>query len=330
MYMRALPGIALFLGAFSIMLAQSGTVKSAGQPLPGATVRATQGDGVLTTLTDAAGDFKLANMTAGTWTIDVAMFGFAPQKREVQIAANPTKIDFTLQIGTFATNAGRGGFGGGGFGGGGRGGGGNFGGGGAPGDRGAFAGRGGRGGAGPPGGFTRDANVPNAANPANPAADAAQITPLDAASPPVDIAALQQANAGGANESFLVNGSLSTGLQTQASDFTPGGVSTYSGFLGSGVAPAAVGGGASVPGQDSAATAGSAGPVGPPGGFGGRGGGGGFGGDGFGGRGGGFGGPGGGRRPGGPGGRGGFIGNRRNAGQRQIRGSLFFNLRNSA
>src|ERR1700681_2324402 len=278
MYMRALTEIALFVSSFSLLLAQSGTVKSAGQPLPGATVRATQGDRVLTTLTDAAGDFKLANMTAGTWTIDVGMFGFAPQKREVQIAANPTKIDFTLQIGTFAANAGRGGFRGGGFGGGGRGGGGNFGGGGAPGDRGGFAGRGGRGGAGPPGGFTRDANVPNAANPADPAnhaADAAQIAPLDAAAPPVDIAALQQANAGGANESFLVNGSLSTGLQTQASDFTPGGVSTYSGFLGTGVAPAAVGGGASVPGQDSAATAGAAGPVGAaggaPGGFGGRG-----------------------------------------------------------
>src|SRR5712671_833766 len=142
--MRALTGIALIVSSFSLVLAQSGTVKSAGQPVPGATVRATQGDRVLTTLTDAAGDFKLANMTAGTWTIDVAMFGFAPQKREVQIAASPTKIDFTLQIGTFAANAGRGGFGGGGFGGGGRG---NFGGGGAPGDRGGFSGRGGRAGA---------------------------------------------------------------------------------------------------------------------------------------------------------------------------------------
>ena len=328
--MRALAGIALFAASFSVVLAQSGTVKSGGQPLPGATIRATQGDRALTTLTDAAGDFKLANMTPGAWTIDVAMFGFAPQKREVQIAATPTKIDFTLQIGTFAANAGRGGFGGGGFGGGGRGGGGNFGGGGAPGDRGGFASRGGGSGISPPGGFTRDANAPDAVNSPS---DATQIAPPDTPSAPVDIAALQQANAGGANESFLVNGSLSTGLQTQASDFTPGGVSTYSGFLGAGVAPAAVGG-ASVPGQESAATAGPAAPTGPAaGGFGGRGfgGGGGLGGGGFGGRGGGgFGGPGGGRRPGGPGGRGGFIGNRRNGGQRQIRGSLFFNLRNSA
>ena len=78
-------------------------------------MRATQGDRILSTLTDANGEFKLANLTPGMWTIDVAMFGFAPQRREVQIAASPTKIDFTLQIGNFAANAGRGGFGGGGF-----------------------------------------------------------------------------------------------------------------------------------------------------------------------------------------------------------------------
>ena len=73
--------------------------------------------------------------------------------------------------------------------------------------------------------------------------------------------------------------------------------------------------------------------AGGPGGFQGAGGGGGFGGGGFGGRGGGgggfAGGRGGGRRPGGPAGRGGFIGNRRNAGQNQIRGSIFYTVDNS-
>jgi len=300
--MSALAVIVVFLGSLSAALAQTGVVKSEGQPLPGATVRATQGERVLSTLTDANGEFKLANLTPGTWTIDVAMFGFAPQRREVQIAANPTKIDFTLQIGNFA--AGRGGFGSGRFGAGGRGG--------------AVA-----------GGFNRGvnpANTPNAAGTANAPpeatvqADAAQGTLPDAAAPPVDVAALQQANAGGANESFLVNGSLSNGLQTQASDFTPG--QGPNGF-GSGVASAAQAG---VPGQGGAAAAGG------PGGFQGGGGGGGFGGGGFGGRGGGgggggFGGGRGGR--GGPAGRGGFIGNRRNAGQNQIRGSIFYTVDNS-
>ena len=87
-----------------------------------------------------------------------------------------------------------------------------------------------------------------------------------------------------------------------------------------------------IPGQGGA-QAGGPGAGGPRGGFGGGGfGGGGFGGGGFGG--GGRGGFGGGRGPGGrgPGGRGGpgaFIGNRRNAGRRQIRGSLFYTFANS-
>ncbi|MDP8988794.1 MAG: TonB-dependent receptor [Acidobacteriota bacterium] len=289
--MRALAVIVMFLGSLSAALAQTGVVKSEGQPLPGVTVRATQGERVLSTLTDANGEFKLANLTPGTWTIDVALFGFAPQRREVQVTANPTKIDFTLQIGNFA--GGRGGFGPGRF------------------------GAGGRGGGAAPGGFNpgaNPANAPNAAPGTTVQADAAQGTLPDAAAPPADVAALQQANAGGANESFLVNGSLSTGLQTQASDFTPG---QGPNGLGSGVASAAVGG---APGQGGAAAAG-------PGGFQGGGGGGGFGGGGFGGPGGG-GGFGGGRGPG-PAGRGGFIGNRRNAGQNQIRGSIFYTVDNS-
>jgi trimeric autotransporter adhesin len=301
--MRTLAVIVVFLCSLSAALAQTGVVKSEGQPLPGATVRATQGERVLSTLTDANGEFKLANLTPGMWTVDVAMFGFAPQRREVQIAASPTKIDFTLQIGNFAANAGRGGFGAGRF------------------------GAGGRGGGLAPGGFNRGANpattpnpAPDATNGATVQADATQGTPPDASTPPVDVAALQQANAGGANESFLVNGSLSTGLQTQASDFAP---EQGPNAFGSGVASAAVGGAG--PAQGGAAAGGPGGIQGA--------GGGGFGGGGFGGRGGGgggfAGGRGGGRGPGGPAGRGGFIGNRRNAGQNQIRGSIFYTVDNS-
>src|SRR6185369_8478674 len=164
--MRTLVVTVVFLGSLSAALAQTGVVKSEGQPLPGATVRATQGERGLSTLTDANGEFRLANLTPGTWTIDVAMFGFAPQRREVQIAASPTKIDFTLQIGNFAANAGRGGFGAGRF---------------------AAGGRGGRGGGVAPGGFNRDGNpgttpnsAPEAATGAAGQADAAQGTLPDA------------------------------------------------------------------------------------------------------------------------------------------------------
>ena len=312
--------ITLFGLSLQLVLPQTGTVKSEGQSLPGATVRAAQGDRILTTLTNARGEFEFAHMPPGTWTIDVAMFGFAPQQREVQIGASPTKIDFTLEIGSFAANAGEG------FGGGRRGGG----------RRGLAGGPGGPRRAGENRGVgqnaeTAPANSANTDSIPNPTGDAAaavqaaeaQGAPLEGAAAPADLAALQQANAGGANESFLVNGSLSAGLQTQAGDFVPDqGLDAFGSPFGSSVAPAATGGGAAVPGQDStgAGLPGSGPPVGVRG-------------SGFGGRGGRRGGVGGGRGGGrGPGrrGRGGFIGNRRNAGQRRIRGSIFYTVENSA
>jgi len=70
-----------------------GNVKSDGQPIPGATVRATQGDRVLITSTDANGTFTVDKMPPGAWTVDVNMFGFEASHREVQIGASPTKID---------------------------------------------------------------------------------------------------------------------------------------------------------------------------------------------------------------------------------------------
>jgi len=135
-----------------------------------------------------------------------------------------------------------------------------------------------------------------------------------AASAPQDIAQPPSANA---NEAFLVNGSISNGLQTGQDDFglrgpvfgiqTPGGLAGATVEGQPGGVPGAPGG------------PGGGGPGGGGGFGGGRGGGGGFGG----GRGGGgFGGPGGQRRR--PGGNGGFIGNRANRGRQGIHGNLSF------
>lgn len=288
---RILPVFASLLFSGSLAWAQTGTVKSQGQPIPGAVVRAEQAGRVLSTLTDANGEFELDKLSPGVWAIDISMFGFAPGHREVQIGASPVKLDFTLEVGTS-----RAGFG---------------------------PNRTARGGL----------NGPNAELSASGPSAASAPTQSDAPGvAPTDVAALQQANAGGANESFLVNGSLSTGLQTQAADFGP--TIVYGGF-GSGP-NAAQGGTAGVPGQEGGQT-GMPGSIGPGpifvggGGFGGRGV---PGGGGFAGRPGGFGagrGPGG-RGPGGPGGPagfGGFIGNRRNGARRQIRGSVYYTLRNS-
>jgi len=317
--MQSFKIFALLGCSLAIARGQSGTVKSEGQPIPGATVRATQGDRILTTVTDANGTFTLDKMTPGVWTVDVNMFGFEASRREVQIGPSPAKIDFTLDL-----RQARGGAGGG------RGGG-----------RGGFAERGGvAGGDGAPSApGAPNPGAPDNANPANPADAAADVqaasqTAAGAPSGPTQgIAAapgvasdgsaltqgvVPQVDASGANESFLVNGSLSGGLQTQAADFAqlgPGG-------LNAGGIQAGAQGPQTLPGQG--------GPANPGGGFPG----GGFGGGGFGGGRGGFGGgPGFGGRGGGgrgPGDRAAFIGNRRNAARRQIRGSLFYSLRNSA
>src|SRR5581483_6727812 len=124
-----------------------------------------------------------------------------------------------------------------------------------------------------------------------------------------------------ANEAFLVNGSLSNGLQTGQEDF---------GLRGPAFGIQGPPGGQQAFGANGEQTGATAGVPGAPGGGGrgfGGGGGGGFGGGGFGGaRGGfggggrGFGGPGGQRRR--PGGNGAFFGNRANRGRQGIHGNL--------
>ena len=268
--------------AFAILrstcLAQSGVVKSEGQVIQGATVKATQGDRILMTLTDDSGTFHFDRMTPGSWIVEVDMFGFEHARKEVQIGANATKVDFTLQLRERIR----------------------------------------------PGARTQEEVVETETTATLPSAAAG--SPPEIPQVPVD----------GSNESFLVNGSLSQGLQTQAGDLRQdfGGLGGLGGPGGFGAPPG--GNPAEGPGagglQAGAAPGGRAGPGGGPGSFGGRGGfgGGGFGGGGFGGRGGGFGGGRGGG--GGPRDRSGnpaFIGNRRPNNNR-ITGSLFYRIGNSA
>lgn len=59
------------------MQAQTGYVRSSGQPIPGATVTATKGDQTVTTVTDADGHFFLPVET-GDWNVEITMFGFEP------------------------------------------------------------------------------------------------------------------------------------------------------------------------------------------------------------------------------------------------------------
>ena len=157
-------------------LAQNGVVKSEGQAIQGATVKATQGDRVLMTLTDDSGAFHFDRMTPGSWIVEVDMFGFTHARKEVEIGANPTKVDFTLQLRERIR----------------------------------------------PGARFQEAAVE---------AEGTTLLPSAAADAPPGI---PQAPVDGSNESFLVNGSLSQGLQTQAGDLRefggPGGLGGPGGF----------------------------------------------------------------------------------------------------
>ena len=266
----------LIAGVFAVCaLAQTGQVKSEGQAIPGATVRATQGDRVLLTVTDETGAFHFDGMTNGSWIVEVDMFGFERARKEVQI---PSKIDFALQLR------------------------------------------------------------------ARPQRGGAQQTPDDlgagdlsaASGEPPSIAAAPQIGAEASNESMLITGSVSQGLQTTAADlrpddFRPGQFGP--GFPGAPGAQAAqdVPAGPGAPGVNQQAQAGPAPGMGGgfPGGGPGFGGGGGRGGGGAGGFGGGRGGGRAGQRP--PRDRNGnpaFIGNRR-ASNNRITGSIYYQSGNS-
>ena len=96
---KVLPNLlALLLVLPSGVNAQRGVVQSEGIPIPGATVRATDGDRVVVALTDQSGTFTLNGITPGTWVIEVAMFGFEAASHEVRLDAKPRQLDFRLQM----------------------------------------------------------------------------------------------------------------------------------------------------------------------------------------------------------------------------------------
>lgn len=245
-------------------VAYKGTVKFGGQPLPGATITATEGDHRAVTTTDESGAYDFAGLAPGTYTVEVQMFGFQTAHKQVQVGPGSQPTEWSLELQTARPREPR-----------------------------EFAGRPGQ----QQGGFRSTAQ-----NTENEVDQLAAAAPQDNAPPP-------SANA---NEAFLVNGSLSNGLQTGQDDFGLRG--PLLGLQGPGGLP-----GAGIEGQPGGipGTPGGPGAGGPGGGGFGGGRGGGFGG----GRG-GFGGPGG--RGRGRGGNGGFIGNRRNRGRQGIHGNVSF------
>ncbi|MBS1872053.1 MAG: TonB-dependent receptor [Acidobacteria bacterium] len=283
---------------------QTGTVRANGIEVPGATVKAAKGELTLTTVTDDFGRYKLDGVTDGTWTFQVEMFRFIPEHKEVQVKG-PFNLEWELKLATLSVKA-------------------------APAAVPAPAPRR-QGGQAAQQMNARNRNVLELNGQSNDSTAAAEMPEMPAPS------------SDNANESFLVSGTLSRGLQQAGADqnpemglrFGPGGM----GGFGDGMGPGGMNGGMGEgqgPGgglaQGGMTGGGFGGPGGGGGGFGGRGGMAG-GGGGFGGRG-GFGGPG--MRPGmargaggGPRSDQGLMGNRRFRGQQGIHGMVNVVVHNS-
>ena len=90
----------LFLSLFAAvggLYAQSGVVKSANQPIPGATVTATIDDKKAVTTTDQNGHYAFSAAPSGECSIAVQMFGFDPASKKSNCTED-AKMDFALQL----------------------------------------------------------------------------------------------------------------------------------------------------------------------------------------------------------------------------------------
>jgi trimeric autotransporter adhesin len=273
--------------------AQDGLVRASGVPIPGATINAVQGSQKLTTITSEDGRYHFDNFPQGAWELSVEMFGFATEKRQINVGLATLPLEWDLKLDNRPRPQAR---------------------------RGPGQGPGqgqGRNGA----GFQNLDLVSQQA---------------ETETPPPTMAEAPGAPSGNANESFIVNGSLSQGLaqgaaQGQQEDAFNRGPGAFNPNFAAG--PGGPQFGQGPPGANGQAGPGAGGPGGGRGGAGGfGGGGGGFGGGGGGFGGGGRGGPGGGgpggaqrRRP--PDGVRAFGNRRRNQG---IHGNASYTIGNSA
>jgi len=74
-----------------------GQVTFGGVPVPGATVRATQGSKTLSVITDERGLFRFADLADGAWKLEIKLQFFQPMQAEVTVSASATPGNFELK-----------------------------------------------------------------------------------------------------------------------------------------------------------------------------------------------------------------------------------------
>ncbi len=75
-----------------------GAVKASGLPIPGATVTFVQGDRKLVTTTDENGRYSFRDVPDGIWTVEVEMLGFGKFTKEIGVAANAPAPEWDLKL----------------------------------------------------------------------------------------------------------------------------------------------------------------------------------------------------------------------------------------
>jgi Carboxypeptidase regulatory-like domain/TonB dependent receptor-like, beta-barrel len=73
-------------------------VKFGGQPVPGATVIATQGNHRAVTTTDESGNYELTGLAPGKYTVEVQMFGFQTAHKDVQLGPGALAVEWSLEL----------------------------------------------------------------------------------------------------------------------------------------------------------------------------------------------------------------------------------------
>lgn len=93
-----LRALAMALVAAGALLAgeHHGQVRFGGLPVPGATVTASQRDERLVAITGEQGEYFFPELAEGTWSIQVNMLCFAPEKREITVAAGVAAATWDL------------------------------------------------------------------------------------------------------------------------------------------------------------------------------------------------------------------------------------------
>ncbi len=98
--------LTLVLGARTVAAADySGQVSFNDFPVPGATVTVTRVDDVRTSVTDAQGLFRFADLGDGSWAVQIEMLGFSPLRQDVVVSSDAEPGIFVLTLLPFEATA---------------------------------------------------------------------------------------------------------------------------------------------------------------------------------------------------------------------------------